>query len=128
MFFTGVKIRFNCKNNQQYKDIGDFWKYMGDSYPARALKGVGYNWSNDSFDYIIGDFETQNFDINKIREHFPAAEITEINLPDKGWKNYTGKTQKLSKLYDEIYKDGALDYEIEEFFQNGDCKVSIYRL
>jgi len=128
MVFYGVKIRFDCTNNQQYKSIGDFWKFMTDAYPTFTLKGVGCNWSNDSFDYIIGDFAAPDFDMDKIKEHFTAADNVEINLPDKGWKTYMGKTQELSKLYDEIYKDGALDYEIEEFFQNDDCKISICRL
>jgi len=128
MIFTGVKIRFDCTNSQQYKNIGDFWKYMTDNYPKIALKGVGYNWSKNSFDYIIGDFVAPRFNMNKIREVFPDADFFEVVLPDKGWKVYTGKRNELSKLYDEIYKDGTLDYEIEEFFPNGDCKVSICRL
>jgi len=128
MVFNGVKIRFDCTNNQQYKSIGDFWKFMTERYPNNTLKGVGCNWNNDSFDYIIGDFVALSLDIAKVKERFPDADYIEKALPDTGWKSYTGKTQELSKLYDEIYKDGALDYEIEEFFPNGDCKISICRL
>ena len=50
-----------------------------------------------------------------------------VELPDFGWCVANGRTDELKELYDEIYKDGALDLEIETFFENGDCTVEYYR-
>ena len=128
MNFNGIKIRFDCKKNEQYKTIGDFWDFMHTEYPNHSFKGVGCNWLNDSFDYIIGDFATLDFGMDNIKNRYPTADYVEITLPEKGWQIYHGKFEKLSELYDEIYKSGVLDYEIEEFFPNGDCKISICRV
>ncbi len=38
----------------------------------------------------------------------------------------SGKTSDLGKIYDEIYRDGALRYEIETFDEDGSC-VIMYR-
>jgi hypothetical protein len=38
-----------------------------------------------------------------------------------------GQTDDLKALYDEIYKDGALSYEIETFFEDGSCQIWYYR-
>ncbi|MCL2197625.1 MAG: hypothetical protein FWB80_01760 [Defluviitaleaceae bacterium] len=128
MCFKGIKIRFDCKDSEQYRNIGDFWNYMRTEYPNHSLKGVGCNWNDDSFDYIIGDFATLDFCMDKIKKRYLTADYYEITLPDSGWQIYHGKTENLSELYNEIYKNGVLDYEVEEFFSNGDCKISIYRL
>jgi len=127
MDFHGIKIRFDCKNNEQYRAIGDFWSYMKAGYPNYSLKGVGYNWHNDSFDYVIGDFVTLDFEMDKIKKHYLTADYVKITLPDNGWQTFNGKTENLSKLYAEIYEQGALLYEIEEFYSNGNCKISIFR-
>ena len=36
-------------------------------------------------------------------------------------------TEKLKELYDEIYKDGRLQYETEEFFLDGSCHIKYIR-
>ena len=129
MIFKGVKIRFDCKNNQQFTGIGEFWKHMRDLYPNDSLKGVGCNWDNDCLDYIIGDFVTaRNYNMCATIECYPNAEYVEIDLPDKGWQIYHCRINELASLYDEIYKDGALDYEIEEIDAYGNCKISILRV
>ena len=35
--------------------------------------------------------------------------------------------ENLKQIYDEIYKDGVLQYEIETFDENGNCEISYYR-
>ena len=128
MIFKGIKIRFDCTNNQQYKTIGEFWKYMIGMYPNDTLKGVGCNWYDDCLDYIIGDFAiTHNYDMRIITDYYPNAEYVEINLPDEGWQIYHCELDELSNLYEEIYKDGALEYEIEEIKSDGNCVISIIR-
>ena len=46
-----------------------------------------------------------------------------VELPDEGWSVVNGKTEDLGKIYDEIYKDGNLTYEIEMFTDDGDCEI-----
>ena len=128
MTFRGIKIRFDCANNQQYKTIGEFWNFMNGLYPNEILKGVGCNWYDDGLDYIIGDFTPYNYDMRVIKGHYNNAEYVEINLPDKGWQVYHCKLDALSNLYEEIYKDGALQYEIEEIKADGNCVISIIRV
>ena len=50
-----------------------------------------------------------------------------VELPDGDWRAANGRTDELKELYDEIYIDGALDFEIETFYENGDCTVEYYR-
>ena len=51
----------------------------------------------------------------------------EIELPKTGWKVKNGKTVNLSQIYDSIYKDGNLKYEVETFDRNGNCKIFYIR-
>ena len=41
--------------------------------------------------------------------------------------NTVGKTDDLKIIYDEIYKSGPLQYEIETFDLNGNCKIKFIR-
>jgi hypothetical protein len=129
MDFKGIQIRFYCKNGEQYKSIGLFLKYMSEMYHKNALKGVGYNWHVDSFDYIIWNVdERMAFDTAAILKQYPTSKYITLRLPDEGWQIYQCSIDNLENLYGEIYKDGALDYEIEEFDSNGNCKISVLRL
>lgn len=47
-------------------------------------------------------------------------------LPDE-WGLVSGKTENLGDIYNEIYKEGPLLYEIEEFDNKGNCKIRYYR-
>ena len=49
----------------------------------------------------------------------------EIALPDE-WTEVCGRTEKLSLLYAQIYEDGPVRYEIEEFNDSGDCRIRRY--
>jgi GrpB-like predicted nucleotidyltransferase (UPF0157 family)/nitroreductase len=129
MIFKGIEIRFICKNNEQYETIGAFWDYMKRIFPDKQLRGLGYNWSDDCLSYVIGDYnQTLIFNTKEITQQYPSAKYMEIMLPDDGWQTYSCRIEKLGYLYEEIYKDGALDYEIEEIHANGDCKISIIRM
>ena len=50
----------------------------------------------------------------------------EIELPDE-WKTVRGRTEELGKIYGDIYKDGVLLYEIEEFDDEGNCQIRYCR-
>jgi hypothetical protein len=45
----------------------------------------------------------------------------------QNWTKTTGKTENLKEIYDEIYKFGPLKYEIEIFFEDGNCEIKYYR-
>ena len=51
----------------------------------------------------------------------------QIEQPDHGWVMVKGKTDNLKQIYDKIYKDGILQYEIETFDENGNCEIRYYR-
>ncbi|WP_070000980.1 hypothetical protein [Cellulosilyticum sp. I15G10I2] len=129
MRFNGILIRFDCTNNQQFDAIGEFWNFMTQLYSKAELKGLGFNWANNSFDYVIGEFEGKydySFDI--ISQTYPGSKNVVVELPDHGWRTYTGKLEDIANIYEAIYREGALDYEIEEFDLKGNCKISILRL
>ncbi|MDE6433580.1 MAG: hypothetical protein K2L07_05065 [Lachnospiraceae bacterium] len=122
MLFTGYSKIFSTKNEQQYNAIGRFWDEMSDLYGKENLRGLGYNWENDTIEYVIG--AKDNSDIS---EGCQGAVYKEIILPDENWILYKGKTEHLSELYNDIYQLGALDYEIETFFDDGTCEININR-
>ena len=48
---------------------------------------------------------------------------TTVDLPDEGWTTVKGSTDDLSKIYEEIYQEGPLKFEIEMFNDNGTCEI-----
>lgn len=128
MKFIGISKRFSTKNSIQYKDIGDYWDYFSKLYDKEKLMGLGLNWNEDSFEYVIGTTTDHfDYDLSLIQKTYPDCIYKEIVLPEKNWLVYNGLTNELSKLYDVIYQDGILKYEIESFKNDGTCKVIIYR-
>ena len=115
MKFVGIRRVFSTENEEQYMTIGAFWDEMSNAYGRSNLMGLGCNWTRDSIEYVIA---LKNGLINN-------ADY-EIDLPDE-WITVCGKTERLSAIYDEIYKDGPLLYEIEEFDDNGNCRIRYYR-
>ena len=85
---------------------------MAGIYGREKLRGLGYNWTETSIEYVIGltdgDIEGSNMD---------------VILPDDGWECVSGRTEKLAEIYDVIYKNGPLTYEIEMFDDDGNCKL-----
>lgn len=116
MIFNGISKVFKLTNEQQYETIGQFWDEMALIYGLENLHGLGYKWDNDEIYYAIGlksgEVENCNFS---------------ILLPDDGWVKVSGETKHLKALYDEIYQNGRLTYEIETFHEDGRCDVSYYR-
>ena len=116
MIFKGISKTFSLLNEKQYDTIGAFWDEMSEIYGLENLVGLGYKWHNGKIDYAIG---LKNGEIN-------GYNLT-ITLPDKGWVEVVGKTDNLKQIYDEIYKKGALTFEIESFYNSGDCTIKYYR-
>ncbi len=115
MIFIGISRIFSTLNDAQYESIGAFWDELSAEYGRNNLRGLGFNWTDSSIEYIIGLK-------NGIIENANA----EIELPDDGWTVVCGRTVDLSKIYDAIYSDGTLLYEIEMFDDNGSCRI-MYR-
>lgn len=128
MKFYGISMIFPTENNQQYNEIGNYWDYFSNIIGRENLKGLGLNWGKNSLEYIIGDIDKKiNFNLEEIRKEYPNSQYKEIPLPKNNWITYHGRTEQLSNMYNEIYKDGNLTYEIETFNEDGSCCVKIYR-
>ena len=116
MIFVGLSKEFSLHNEEQYNTIGDFWDELSILYGLENLIGLGYKWENGIISYAIG---LKNGEI--------ANSNFTIELPDEDWVTYCGKTDDLKKIYDEIYIDGPLKYELETFTLDGVCKIKYYR-
>ena len=116
MVFSGIARIFNLTNEQQYETIGQFWDEMAALYGLENLRGLGYAWQGNTISYAIG---LKNGDIKGCNLH--------ISLPDAGWESVKGKTDRLKEIYDEIYQNGRLQYEIETFCENGTCEICYFR-
>ena len=116
MEFKGISKTFSTVDEKQYETIGRFWDEMSKIYGRQNLRGLGYNWTEDSIEYVIGLIvgEIEEFNIT-------------VSLPDHGWECISGRTEELAEIYGSIYKDGPLKYEIEMFDDNGNCKIMFYR-
>ncbi len=116
MEFKGISRTFSTVGEKQYETIGAFWDEMSGIYGRENLRGLGYNWTETSIEYVIGliDGDMEGSNINVI-------------LPDEKWECVSGRTEELGEIYTKIYKDGALKYEIEMFDDVGNCKIWFYR-
>ena len=115
MRLIGIRRVFSTDNGKQYITIGAFWEELSKIYGRENLMGLGCNWTDNSIEYVMA-----------LKDGFIADANFEIDLPDE-WTVTSGRTEELSKIYDEIYKDGPLLYEIEEFDDKGNCKISYCR-
>ena len=116
MIFTGIGRTFSTVSEQQYETIGAFWDEMEARYGLENLRGLGYGWTETTIEYVIG-----------LKEGVIAGADRAVELPDEGWISYRGRTDRLSQIYDEIYRSGRLKYEIETFTDGGDCEILYLR-
>ena len=120
MIFKGHSKIFSTINNKQYESIGDFWDEMILKYDIENLRGLGFNWTKTTIEYIIGLKNNEKFDnVNSIWK--------EIELPDDRWEIVVGKTDNLEKIYEDIYRISDLKYEIEKFNNDGTCEIMYIR-
>lgn len=116
MEFKGIRRVFSTIGDQQYNTIGAFWDELSEQYGRENLRGLGYNWTSTSIEYVIG------LTVGEI-DGWNAS----IPLPEDGWKRVKGRTENLGEIYDNIYKDGPLMYEIERFDDDGNCVIDFVR-
>ena len=115
MKFIGIRKVFSTKNEEQYSTIGAFWDEMSAIYGRENLMGLGCNWTSDSIEYVMA-----------LKNGIIEGADYEIELPNE-WKTVRGRTEELGKIYGDIYKDGVLLYEIEEFDDEGNCQIRYCR-
>ena len=116
MIFEGIGRTFSTENEEQYRTIGAFWDEMTAKYGLENLRGLGYGWTEHTIEYVIG-----------LKDGTIDGADRTVELPDNGWTLVRGRTEHLSQIYDDIYRDGRLKYEIETFTVEGDCKILYYR-
>ena len=116
MLFVGISRDFSLMNEDQYNTIGAFWDEMSETYGLENLAGLGSRWQNGAISYAIG-----------LKCGVIEGADLQIDLPDDGWIVVVGRTDDLKEIYDEIYKSGALKYEIETFTEDGGCRIEYYR-
>ena len=116
MLFKGISREFSLQNEDQYNTIGAFWDEIALLYGLENLQGLGYKWADNKIFYAIG------LKIGDIKNYNLC-----IELPDANWNIVEGETENLKEIYDEIYKFGALKYEIETFSESGKCQIKYYR-
>ena len=116
MIFSGVGRVFSTENDGQYDAIGAFWDEMEAKYGLERLRGLGWNWTDKTIEYAIG-----------LKEGVIDGADRRVELPDDGWQCARGKTAQLSRIYEEIYRDGALRFEIETFTSDGNCEIFYQR-
>ena len=116
MLFKGIGRTFSTENDQQYETIGAFWDELAAKYGRVNLQGLGYGWTERSIEYVIGliDGEINGAD-------------RAVKLPDTGWVTVRGQTANIVEIYEKIYREGRLEYEIERFTDSGDCEIMYCR-
>ena len=115
MLFKGIGRTFSTENDCQFETIGAFWDEYAVKYGRTNLQGLGYAWTDRSIEYVIGLIDGEIDGANRA-----------VDLPDMGWITVRGKTADIGKIYEKIYQEGRLRYEIERFTDSGDC-VIMYR-
>lgn len=151
MVFRGVARVFDTKNDKQYEAIGAFWDELSSVYGRKNLRGLGYNWHEDSFEYILGftpEYEAyvEKMSSRKVRDTaierlmLEAVElcksrfgedcvIRSVGIPELGWTTYETTVDSLSSTYSEIWASSSipLTFEIEEFDDEGHARISVNR-
>ena len=116
MIFNGISRVFSLKNEEQYDTIGAFWDELTAMYGLENLVGLGYRWINGQIYYAIG-----------LKDGIIEGANFTAELPDEGWSVAHGLTDELPRIYDEIYKEGALSIELEYFTVDGRCEIKYRR-
>ena len=116
MLFKGIGRIFSTENDRQFETIGAFWDELAAQYGRANLQGLGYGWTDRSIEYVVGLIDGEITGADRA-----------VELPDTGWVAVRGKSADLGKIYEKIYQEGRLEYEIERFTDSGDCEIMYCR-
>lgn len=131
MIFRGISIRFSTENDGQFETIGAFLNRMRLLLPGKALQGLGFNFTKNRIEYVIGSIKDSGIDFEDIEKQmktdYPDVQYKEICIPDAGWEKHFCRIEDLGLLYKKIYQQGPLTYEIETIHEDGECVIEINR-
>ena len=116
MLFKGIGRTFSTENDRQFETIGAFWDELAAKYDWENLQGLGYGWTEQTIEYVIGLIDGEIGGTDRA-----------VELPDTGWITVRGRAADLGEIYEKIYQKGRLKYEIERFTDSGDCEIMYYR-
>ena len=115
-YFDGISRTFSTEGNRQFEAIGAFWDELSAIYGRDKLRGLGYNWTENTMEYVIG-----------LKQGIIEGANCSVRIPDMGWSLVEGRTDQLAQIYEKIYQEGSLKYEIERFNDDGKCSILYYR-
>ena len=116
MLFKGIGRTFSTENDRQFETIGAIWDELAAKYGRVNLQGLGYGWTEQSIEYVIGLIDGEIDGADRV-----------VRLPDTGWVTVRGQTANIVEIYEKIYQEGRLEYEIERFTNSGDCEIMYCR-
>jgi hypothetical protein len=122
--------RWSTVGKGQYSEISAFWNIVEKYVHCSRLQGFGCDWTDTDFLYgiIFLDKEIPEECLNEVQNTFPDITVEDdYPIPDNYEYTYEGETKNLDPLYDEIWSKGPLAYELEEFTDDGHCKISVIR-
>lgn len=132
MIFKGYVMTFSTVGEKQYETIGKIWDLMSNLYGISNIRGLGYGWTDSSITYCFGFKEELSDDVylerletvNELSQK--PFRFNKIEIPDSDWKEFNGTVNTIPEVYDEVYKDGNLDFEIETFDEEGNFKTVVH--
>ena len=120
--------RWSTVGKAQYGEISAFWQIVEKYVNCSKLQGFGCDWTDTDFLYgiIFTDGNIPEECLNEVRNTFPDTSMdTDFAVPSQYNEVYEGNTSELDPLYDKIWSKGPLAYELEEFTDDGHCKISV---
>ena len=120
--------RWSTVGKGQYSEISAFWNIVEKYVHCSRLQGFGCDWTDTDFLYgiIFLDKEIPEECLNEVQNTFPDITVEDdYPIPDNYEYTYEGETKNLDPLYDEIWSKGPLAYELEEFDDDGNCRISV---
>ena len=120
--------RWNTVGKAQLGGISAFWQIVEKYVNCSKLQGFGCDWTDTDFLYgiIFTDGNIPEECLNEVRNTFPDTSMdTDFAVPSQYDEVYEGNTSELDPLYDKIWSKGPLAYELEEFTDDGHCKISV---
>lgn len=122
--------RWSTKNGEQYKPIAKFWDIVEKYVNCSDLQGYGTDWTGWGTDFLYGIiFKNGNIPkevIIDVKKAFPDIIVdNSFRIPSTYEEIYSGDTEDLNLLYDEIWNKGFLAHELEEFTDDGKCVIRV---
>lgn len=127
---TMLYKRWSTKNGEQYKPIAKFWDIVEKYVKTSDLQGYGTDWTGYGTDFLYGIiFKNGNIPtevIDDVKKAFPdMIADNSFRIPSTYEEIYSGDTEDIDLLYNEIWNKGFLAHELEEFTDDGRCVIRV---